>query len=71
MARTHDANGDRERTHTAALRDVVAGVVLLAIGLATGGSVLDGRADALDYVFDGLAITWIAWGALRLAMHAR
>lgn len=61
----------REGARAAALRDVAAGAVLLALGLLTGGSSFDGRADAIDYVFDALAIAWVTWGAVRLALHAR
>lgn len=72
MTRAHDDDDpSREATSAAALRDVLAGVALLALGAVTGGSVLDGRADAIDYVFDGLAIAWIGSGALRFAMIRR
>lgn len=70
MTRTDD-DPAREATPAAALRDVVAGALLLALGLVTGTSVLDGRADAIDYVFDGLGVGWIAWGALRFAIRSR
>lgn len=71
MAKAREVDPDREGTNSAALRDLLAGVALLALALAVGGSSLDGRADALDYVFDGLAIAWISWGGLRLAVNAR
>ncbi len=65
------ADPQRERANGAALRDALAGALLLGLGVATGGSILDGRADALDYVFDGLGIAWLCWGAVRLAVNAR
>jgi hypothetical protein len=69
--RAGEIDPERERTHTAGLRDVLAGLALLALGHVATGSTLDWRADALDYVFDGLALAWIAWGALRIAVRAR
>lgn len=51
-----------ELTRRAAIRDIVLGAALLGVGLLTGGSTLDGRADGIDYVFDGLALGWIARG---------
>ncbi len=66
-----DEGADRERANGAAARDVVAGAALVALGVAVGGSAFDGRADALDYVFDGLGLAWIAWAVVRLIANAR
>jgi len=60
-----------ELTRRAAIRDIVLGAALLGVGLLTGGSTLDGRADGIDYVFDGLALGWIAWGLVRLVRRPR
>lgn len=60
-----------ELTRRAAIRDLVIGAALLGLGLVTGGSTLDGRADGIDYVFDGLALGWIAWGLVRLVRRPR
>jgi hypothetical protein len=51
----------------AGVRDMIAGAVLLAIGLATRASTFDGLpSDALDHVFDALAIFWFVWGLARV-----
>ena len=64
-----DASAELNRR--AAIRDLVIGAALLGLGLVTGGSTLDGRADGIDYVFDGLALGWIAWGLVRLVRGPR
>jgi hypothetical protein len=64
-----DASAELNRR--AAIRDLVIGAALLGLGLVTGGSTLDGRADGIDYVFDGLALGWIAWGLVRLVRRPR
>jgi hypothetical protein len=48
-----------------ALRDIVAGAVILAIGLFMGGSVFTGDADLLDWIFDLLGIFWLGRGIYR------
>jgi hypothetical protein len=61
----------RERRPRAGVRDVIAGAVLLAIGVVTGATSLDGGADGIDYVFDALGTFWIVWGIYRLVSHKR
>lgn len=58
-----------ERSHqrSAGVRDVVSGLVLIGIGLAYGGSVFMGTANALDWAFDILGTAWVARGLFRLA----
>jgi hypothetical protein len=46
--------------------DIIAGVVLIGIGLAFGGSVFTGDPGLLDYFFDGLGVFWIGKGLYRL-----
>lgn len=46
--------------------DIVAGVVLIGIGLVWGGSIFLGNADALDVFFDGLGIFWIVKGIYKM-----
>ena len=46
--------------------DIIAGVVLIGIGLAFGGSVFTGNPGLLDYFFDGLGLFWIGKGIYRL-----
>lgn len=46
--------------------DIIAGVVLIGIGLAFGGSVFTGNPGLLDYFFDGLGIFWIGKGIYHL-----
>ena len=46
--------------------DIIAGVVLIGIGLVWGGSIFLGTADALDVFFDGLGIFWIVKGIYRM-----
>ena len=46
--------------------DIIAGVVLIGIGLIWGGSIFLGTADALDIFFDGLGIFWIVKGIYKM-----
>jgi len=48
------------------MRDIVAGVVLIAIGLVFGGSIFLGDFSLFNIVFDGLGIFFIVRGGLRL-----
>ena len=47
--------------------DIIAGVVLIGIGLLFGGSVFTGNPGILDYFFDGLGVFWIGKGIYHLA----
>ena len=46
--------------------DIIAGVVLIGIGLAFGGSIFTGNPGLLDYFFDGLGLFWIGKGIFSL-----
>jgi hypothetical protein len=46
--------------------DIVAGVVLIGIGLVWGGSIFLGTADVLDVFFDGLGLFWIVKGIYKM-----
>jgi len=46
--------------------DIIAGVVLIGIGLLFGGSVFTGNPSMLDYFFDGLGLFWIGKGIYHL-----
>jgi hypothetical protein len=44
------------------MRDIIAGAVLIGIGLAMGGSVFRGDFSVTSILFDGLGGFWIAKG---------
>jgi hypothetical protein len=46
--------------------DIIAGVVLIGIGLVWGGSIFLGNADVLDVFFDVLGIFWICKGVYKM-----
>jgi hypothetical protein len=46
--------------------DIIAGVVLIAIGFAFGGSIFMGNPGWLDYIFDGFGIFWIGSGIYKM-----
>ncbi len=48
------------------MKDIIWGVIIIAIGLFNGSSVLTGNPTTLDFVFDGLGLFFIGRGALRL-----
>lgn len=48
------------------IADIIAGVVLIGIGLVWGGSIFLGTADVLDVFFDGLGIFWIVKGIYKM-----
>lgn len=48
------------------VRDIVAGVVLIAIGLVFGGSIFLGEFSLFSIIFDGLGIFFIVRGAMRM-----
>ncbi len=48
------------------IKDIIAGVVLIGIGLVLGGSIFLGNADALDIFFDCLGLFWIGSGIYKM-----
>lgn len=56
----------RELGRAAAVRDLVAGLALIGLGVLVGGTSLDGQGDGFDHAFDTLALFWIAWALVRL-----
>jgi hypothetical protein len=48
------------------MRDIIAGVVLIGIGFAFGGSVFLGDFSASSLLFDGLGTFWIGKGVYGL-----
>ena len=48
------------------IKDIIAGVVLIGIGLVLGGSIFLGTADALDVFFDCLGLFWIGLGIYKM-----
>jgi hypothetical protein len=55
-----------ENNKSKALKDIIAGVVLIGIGFLFGGSVFLGNPGILDYFFDGLGVFWIGKGIYQL-----
>ena len=48
------------------MKDIVAGVVLIGIGFAFGGSVFLGDFSVSSCIFDGLGVFWIGRGIWKL-----
>ena len=48
------------------MRDIVAGIALIVIGLVRGDSVFLGDFGVLSIIFDGLGVFFIVRGATRL-----
>jgi hypothetical protein len=48
------------------MRDIIAGVVLIGIGFAFGGSVFLGDFSPLNIFFDGLGVFFIIKGLVRV-----
>lgn len=46
--------------------NIIAGLVLIGIGLAMGGSIFRGDFSLVSIFFDGLGIFWIARGVLGM-----
>ena len=65
-AAREDAKEPIENKIGRGIGDIVAGVVLIGIGLVWGGSIFLGTADALDVFFDGLGIFWIVKGIYKM-----
>jgi hypothetical protein len=45
------------------MRDIIAGLVLIGIGLALGGSIFRGDFSLTSLFFDGLGLFWLGKGA--------
>ena len=60
------AEASVEKTPLKGIGDIIAGVVLIAIGFTFGGSVFLGNPGLLDYFFDGLGIFWIGRGIFKM-----
>jgi len=48
------------------MKDIIAGVVLIAIGFFFGGSIFMGDFSVTSVIFDGLGIFWIVKGLLKM-----
>jgi len=53
------------------MRDIIAGVILIGIGFAFGGSVFLGDFSLPSILFDGLGLFWIGKGSLRIWQEKR
>lgn len=51
------------------MKNIIWGIVIIAIGLVNGHSVFTGHAEALDYVFDGLGVFFIGLGIFRMIQN--
>lgn len=48
------------------MKSIIAGFILIGIGLAMGDSIFLGDFDVLSLVFDGLGLFWIGKGIFQL-----
>lgn len=48
------------------MRDIIAGVVLIAIGFVFGGSVFLGDFSITSIIFDGLGVIFIIMGLVKI-----
>ena len=48
------------------MKSIIAGVVLIGIGFAMGGSVFKGDFDLWNIFFDGLGLFWIVNGTVQI-----
>ncbi len=48
------------------MKNIIAGVVLIGVGLAIGDSIFLGNFGILSLFFDGLGFFWIGKGILQL-----
>ncbi len=48
------------------MKDILAGIVLIAIGFVVGGSIFMGEFTVTSIFFDGLGIFWIVKGLLKV-----
>ena len=49
------------------MRDIVAGVVLIGIGLVRGDSVFFGDFNVLNIIFDALGVFFLVRGGMKVA----
>ena len=67
----HRATGQSDESSSATksvkgIGEIIAGVAIIGIGFAFGGSVFLGNPDVVDYIFDGLGIFWIGRGIYKM-----
>jgi len=62
----HAEEKSSEKKSGNGIGDIVAGVILIGIGFAIGGSVFLGNPGILDFIFDGLGIFWIGRGIYKM-----
>jgi len=48
------------------MRNIIAGAVLIGVGLALGGSVFTGDFSLSSWFFDGLGTFWIGLGLFKI-----
>ncbi|MGH7607877.1 MAG: hypothetical protein ACREME_11110 [Gemmatimonadales bacterium] len=48
------------------MKHVIAGLVLIAIGLVVGGSIFLGDFSVTSWIFDGLGVLFIAMGLVKV-----
>jgi hypothetical protein len=48
------------------MKSIIAGLVLIGIGFAMGGSVFKGDFDLWNIFFDGLGLFWIVKGSIQI-----
>jgi len=48
------------------MNDIIAGLVLIGIGFALGGSIFLGDFSPVSIIFDGLGIFWIVKGVIKI-----
>ncbi len=51
------------------MKDIIAGVVLIGIGFAFGGSVFLGDFSVINIIFDGLGTFWIVKGIVGIVQN--
>ena len=47
-------------------KNIIWGIVIIAVGLSYGGSVFYGEPDTIDYIFDIVGLGLIAFGTYQL-----
>ena len=60
MAQTYQTTGEKKSG------SIIAGAVLIGVGLALGGSVFTGDFSLSSWFFDGLGIFWIGLGLFKI-----